>query len=285
MRSRIWADSRRVLSFLLFLGLSLDAAAGDLYADINRLRAGAGDCVAAYQLPPLRPQAALERVARSLARGDEMQHALTTVGYRATRSSALWLMGDGVRAQAPQMLARRGSCEKLQDAAVTEIGIYQDARQVWIVMAAPFAPSVGQSEEAAGQHVLELVNQFRAAPRRCGSTAFNAARPVRWNTALAGSSQRHAEEMARYNYFSHSGRDGSEPADRVLRAGYRYRATGENIAAGQMNPEDVMAAWIKSPGHCANLMNPAYTEMGVAFAVDPRSSMGVYWTQTFGRPR
>ena len=94
----------------------------------------------------------------------------------------------------------------------------------------------------------------------------------------------HAADMARYNYFSHSGRDGSDPAQRVERAGYRYRSTGENIAAGQLNPEDAVAGWIKSPPHCANLMNPAFTEMGVAFAVDPSSEMGVYWTQAFGRP-
>ena len=51
-----------------------------------------------------------------------------------------------------------------------------------------------------------------------------------------------------------------------------------------MKPEDAVAGWIKNPGHCANLMNPAFTEMGVAFAVDPRSEMGVYWTQAFGTP-
>jgi uncharacterized protein YkwD len=67
--------------------------------------------------------------------------------------------------------------------------------------------------------------------------------------------------------------------------GYQYRSTGENIAAGQTTPEDAMAAWLKSPEHCANLMEPAFTDMGVAYAVDPNSDMGVYWTQTFGRPR
>ena len=168
---------------------------------------------------------------------------------------------------------------------MTEIGIYADARQVWIVLAAPFAPSVEMSGQAAGQRVLELVNQARAAPRDCGNRAFKAARPVRWNEALAEASRLHAEDMARYNYFSHSGRDGSDPAQRVERAGYHYRVTGENIAAGQRRPEDAVAVWVKSPAHCANLMNPAFTEMGAAFAVDAGSEMGVYWTQAFGTPR
>jgi uncharacterized protein YkwD len=133
--------------------------------------------------------------------------------------------------------------------------------------------------------VLDLVNKARATPRDCGNRAFKAARPVRWSDPLAEASRLHAEDMAHYNYFSHSGRDGSDPAQRVERAGYRYRSTGENIAAGQMKPEDAVAGWIKSPEHCANLMNPAFTEMGVAYAVDPGSDMGVYWTQAFGTPR
>jgi uncharacterized protein YkwD len=173
----------------------------------------------------------------------------------------------------------------LQDAALTEVGYYVDARQLWIVMAAPFAPAVVESGEAAGQHVLELVNAARAVPRTCGNKAFKAARPLRWNDTLAAASRLHAADMARNNYFSHSGRDGSNPAQRVARAGYSYRATGENIAAGQMKPEDAVAGWIKSPPHCANLMNPVFTEMGVAFAVEAKSEMGVYWAQAFGTPR
>jgi uncharacterized protein YkwD len=275
----------RILSCLLLLTVCFDAAASDLYTTINRLRAGEGNCAVAKQLPPLKPQAALERVARDLARGDKLEQSLNAVGYRATRSSTLSIRGDGVGTQAAGMLAKQSYCQHLQDAAMTEVGIYLDARQVWIVMAAPFAPLVGVSEQSAGQRVLDLVNQARATPRYCGNRAFDAARPVRWNDSLAEASRLHAEDMARYNYFSHSGRDGSDPAQRVERAGYSYRSMGENIAGGQMKPEDAMAGWIKSPEHCANLMNPAFTEMGVAFAVDPRSEMGVYWAQAFGTPR
>jgi uncharacterized protein YkwD len=169
---------------------------------------------------------------------------------------------------------------------MSEVGIYLDARQLWVVMAAPFAPSAGVSKQAAGQRMLDLVNQARATSRNCGNRMFHAARPVRWSDSLAEASRLHAEDMARYNYFSHSGRDGSDPGQRVERAGYRFRSTGENIAAGgHMRPEDAMAGWIKSPGHCANLMDPRYTDMGAAFAVNPGSEMGVYWTQAFGTPR
>jgi len=275
----------RTLSCLLLLAVSLDAAASDLYAVVNRLRAGEGVCAVAKKLPPLTPRDALERVARDLSEGGKLERSLREVGYQTARSSAFSIKGDAAGAQAAGILARQSSCRELQQAAMTEVGIYQDARQVWIVMAAPFASSVTVPGHASGQRVLELINQARATPRYCGEKEFNAVRPVRWNDSLAEASRLHAEDMARYNYFSHSGRDGSDPGQRVERAGYRYRSLGENIAAGQMNPEDAMAGWIKSPPHCANLMNPTFTEMGVAFAIDPRSEMGVYWTQAFGTPR
>jgi uncharacterized protein YkwD len=274
------------ISCLLLLAVPLDAAAGNLYAAINQLRAGAGGCPAADNLPPLRPQAALERVARDLSRGGDLKQSEKDNGYRAARSRALNITGDGVEARAEEILARPDYCPQLQDSGLTEIGIYLDQRQLWVVIAAPFAPAVSLSAQAAGQRVLELVNRARAARRSCGNQAFRAAPPVRWNDVLAGASRLHAEDMARHDYFSHAGRDGSTPAQRVERAGYRYRATGENIAAGtQMQAEDAVAGWIKSPGHCANLMNPIFTEMGVGFAVNAASEMGIYWAQAFGTPR
>lgn len=275
-----------IVSCLLLLATSLDAAASDLYTAINRVRAGQGQCGPAPSLPPLQPQPALERVARDLAQGADLKQSLKETGYRATRTRSLSLKGDGVGAQAADILRAPSYCEQLHDPALTDIGIYLDQRQVWIVIAAPFAPTVAMSTQAAEQRILDLVNRARAAPRRCGSLAFQAAAPVRWNDALAEASRRHAEDMARHNYFSHSGRDGSDPAQRIERAGYRYRATGENIAAGtHMDPEEAVAGWIKSPGHCAILMSPAYTDMGAGFAVSAASEMGVYWTQAFGAPR
>ena len=275
----------RILACLPFFAACAEVSANDLYADINRTRAGEGNCAVAGRLPTLLPRAALERAAREMARGDNLQNSLNRAGYRSTRSSALTVTGDGVGEQAVAVLARNRYCPQLMDAGLTEVGIYRDARVVWIVMAAPFAPLAGVSEATAGQRVLDLVNQARATPRYCGNKAFNAARPVRWNGSLAEASRLHSEDMARWNYFGHRGRDGSDPAQRVERAGYRYRSTAENIAAGQMNPEDAVAGWIKSPEHCANLMNPAYTEMGAAFAINANSAMGVYWTQDFGTPR
>lgn len=274
----------RILSCLLLLAVCFDVAASDLYTAINRLRNGEGGCDA-KQLPPLTPQPVLERVAGNLARGRALDKSLKVAGYRATRAKAMNFSGKGIGRQVTGMLERPGYCEKWQDAAMTEIGIFQDARQVWIVLAAPFAPLAGMDEESAGQRVLDLINQARGSRQNCGNQVFNATRPLRWNGALAEAARAHSADMARFNFLSHEGRDGSTAAQRVERAGYRYRAMGENIAGGQTRPEDAVAGWINSPGHCATLMNPAFTEMGLALAVDRRSRMGVYWTLEFGSPR
>lgn len=261
------------------------AAAADLYGEINRLRDGDGRCMSATRLPPMRTSPALERAAMELTRGETLERSLASAGYRATRSSFFNITGENVGARAAQLLKDRGDCKLLMDPALTDVGIYADSGELRVVMAAPFVAAVRMSGQAAGQRVLELINQARAASRLCGNRKLNAARPLRWNDKLAAAAHAHADDMARNNYFSHEARDGTNPAQRVTRTGYRYRTTGENIAAGQMAPEAAVAGWIKSPPHCANLMNGAFTEMGVAFAINPNSEMGVYWAQEFGTQR
>lgn len=78
--------------------------------------------------------------------------------------------------------------------------------------------------------------------------------------------------------------DGDTPADRAHAAGYRGRQIGENIAAGQGSTSQAMASWLASPGHCANLMNPLFTQVGGAYASEARSDQAVYWTLLFGAP-
>ena len=90
--------------------------------------------------------------------------------------------------------------------------------------------------------------------------------------------------MANNNFFDHKDRDGRTPGDRAELAGYSGQLVGENIAAGQDTPRKVLDGWLTSPGHCANLMNPQFSELGAAYAVDPKSDAGIYWTSLFGAP-
>src|SRR5256885_14475536 len=103
----------RLLACLL-LAASLDAAAADLYAEVNRLRAGQGGCTA-KSLPPLKPQAALERTAQEASRGADLPQSLKASGYRATLSRIIILQGEGVAAGTAGLLASR-HCTELQDA-------------------------------------------------------------------------------------------------------------------------------------------------------------------------
>ena len=269
---------------LILLAACTQAAASNLYTSINHLRAGGATCARAGALPSLQARPELERAAAAIARGGELGGSIANAGYRATRSSYVNISGGGYEDERLALLERK-YCATLLDPATTYIGIYQDARQLLIVFASPFAPAVADSPEEAGRIMLALVNDARAVPRTCGNQHFNAARPLRWNSALAQAARWHAEDMARYNYFSHQGDDGSTPAQRVMRAGYRYRSMGENIAGGQETPEKAVAGWIRSPAHCANLMDPSHTEMGTDYAVSRTSRLGVYWVQEFGTPR
>ncbi len=83
-------------------------------------------------------------------------------------------------------------------------------------------------------------------------------------------------DMARNNYFSHTSPTYGSPFDQMRAAGISYRAAGENIAQGQRTPQQVVQAWMDSPGHRQNIMNASYTHIGVGFVQN-----GYYWTQQF----
>lgn len=234
--------------------------------------------------PPLRASRQLDEAARRIASGEGSDAALKSAGYRATRTFQVNMSGHASAAAVARTLAGN-YCEALSNPQLTEVGVHQQGNAWWIVVAAPFAPPPASAASEVSARVLALTNQARAQPRRCGSTSFAAAPPLRANSLLDRSAAMHAQDMARHSYLSHTGRDGSEPADRITAAGYRWRSLGENVAAGQTTPDQVVRDWLRSPGHCANLMSPRFAEMGIAYAVNPASEHGVYWAQTFGRAR
>jgi uncharacterized protein YkwD len=72
------------------------------------------------------------------------------------------------------------------------------------------------------------------------------------------------------------------PEDRLAAAGYEWQAWAENLAFG-FDPAAVVAGWMASPGHRANILNPTYTETGAGFALDRSGRQ--YYAQVFGQPR
>lgn len=124
--------------------------------------------------------------------------------------------------------------------------------------------------------ILELVNNYRQTGCNCGSKYFPPTNMVAWNDLLKNAAQKHSNDMKENNFFDHTGSDGSNPGDRISNAGYIWSIYGENIAKGYKSENDVVNGWIKSEGHCKNIMNPNFKEMGVA-------NNGTYWTQVFGK--
>lgn len=230
------------------------------------------------------PNPQLTQAAKGLAEGAKLPDALNAQGYRATRTANLWLSGpQGVKAVTDSVAANY--CSTLTEPGLSDIGVYQQGPQTWIVMAAPFAPVVVSESGEVAARVLQLVNAARSQPRLCGGKPYGPAGPLKLNDTLSTVAMGHAQDMSTHSYFAHRARDGSQPAERATRGGYRWRSVGENIAAGQQTPEAAVEGWIKSPPHCQNLMGGQFNEMGIAFSVNKASEAGIYWVQMFGAQR
>lgn len=131
---------------------------------------------------------------------------------------------------------------------------------------APVQSSPNSAFGAFEQQVFDLTNQQRA--------QFGVA-PLTLNLTLNDVAEKHSQDMAVNRYFSHQGRDGSQPWDRMKAGGYSYSRAAENIAFGQPTPQDVVTAWMNSSGHRKNILDPNLKEIGVGYHEG-------YWTQNFG---
>lgn len=144
---------------------------------------------------------------------------------------------------------------------------------------------------AVEAEVLRLTNLQRAAGYTCtdtttGETAVKPPVPaLTWNAQLASAARLHSSDMATKNYFSHTSADGTTFDQRISRTGYAWRAAGENIAAGYSTPAAVVEGWMKSFGHCENIMSGDFTELGIGYAYQASSDYDRYWTQDFAAPR
>ena len=102
---------------------------------------------------------------------------------------------------------------------------------------------------------------------------------------LNTASRNHSTDMACNSFFSHTGSDGSLPWDRVNALGYRYTSIAENIFAGSSNAQAAFNAWMDSSGHRENMLNPAYTEIGIGYQYWSNSPYGAYTTTVFASPQ
>ncbi|MFS2201219.1 CAP domain-containing protein [Pseudomonas sp. Pseusp3] len=215
--------------------------------------------------------------------GGGLRDRLKASGYQATMVRSIRVVGARDAEEAFDMFQDE-HCAALLDNQYADIGVSRAGSEWQVVLARPVLDGQTGDTRSAAQALLAQVNAARARPRMCGRQRFAAARPLSWNASLGAAAQGHSKAMAYGNYFAHQDPDGDMPYDRAKAAGYRGRQIGENIAAGQGSPSKAMAGWLASPGHCANLMNPMFTQVGAAYAANARSDNGVYWTMLFGAP-
>jgi uncharacterized protein YkwD len=309
-RSLVWA--------LLACGMAFTAipSRADVLFAVRVLReGGCGGTLPAA--PQLHHNPLLDRSAEEWAVGRTLTEAVDLSGYHGVSAAGLHVRGpDGEMLQ----LLERSGCKTLASPGLHEIGIYRRGFDTWIVLAtghevtadapaaapvpvspqpprapplasAPTATKTPQSELASplspilATRALQLVNKVRAKGARCGNELFGPAPPVTLSSTLAGVAFGHANDMATNNYFEHKDLKGKTPSDRVRATGYQEKLVGENIAYGPKSIDEVVQGWLDSPGHCENIMDPRFIEMGLGYATSHDSKRALYWVQVLATPR
>ena len=277
------SSALRLTAFLLGLSLAASAVASEetqLVDSINAYRSQGQRCAdqVSLELPPLVSDPRLVLSGNSVG---DLQKALARATYPMVNVQAISLSGPR-DAKAAMGVVLESFCQVVLDPQFVDIGVSREGRDWRIVLARPLLAARLGDWQAEGQKLLEMINRARSQPRQCGGQEFAAASPLSWNATLGSAAQSHSRIMANNNFFDHIDRDGRTPGDRAELAGYVGQQIGENIAAGQDSVRKVLDGWLASPGHCANLMNPQYRDLGAAYATDPKSDAGIYWTAMFG---
>jgi uncharacterized protein YkwD len=247
---------------------------------INAIRQRGCDGKAGLRTP-LRRSRGLDEVARVWSKGGRLAAAIDKTDYRVSNSASMTIEGAKNEKALLQIVAS-SYCKIVLDAEFTEIGVYERGDSAWIVVAVPKKLPAAKDMPKISARVLQLVNEARTKPRKCGSQRFEAAPPLTLSPVLSRAALVHAKDMSANELFEHRGSDGSKPSERASRAGYDWAAIAENIAQGPATAEEVVQGWLDSPGHCVNIMGAQYREMGVAYHTDFANKGEIYWAQEFG---
>lgn len=113
--------------------------------------------------------------------------------------------------------------------------------------------------------------------------AMHGLAPVQWNAKLAQAAAAHVADLQRCGKVAHEGCDGSDPVQRIRRAGYQPRNAAENIGLCACDAAEVVRLWMQSENHRRNILHPTVTEMGADTRIDPVDPRRALWVQVFGR--
>ena len=128
-------------------------------------------------------------------------------------------------------------------------------------------PTIDEGVSKFENEVVTLVNNIRV---------NYGLKPLLINWELARVARYKSTDMHDNKYFSHTSPTYGSPFEMIRAFNIKFSSAGENIAKGYTSPKAVVDAWMKSPGHKANILNESYTQIGVGYVKD-----GNYWTQMF----
>jgi uncharacterized protein YkwD len=270
----------RLLVLIGGLAASLSSQADPIFA-LQLLREGGCGGV----LPPartLRHIGSLDRAAEQWANGRSLASAAQLSGYESESTAGLHIKGPE---SATIQLIKKSDCRTVTNPAFRDVGLYQRGAESWLVLGSVYVAPASAQAPILATRALQLVNEVRARGARCGDRSFGPAPPVRLSETLGGVAFGHADDMAKHNYFEHEDLTGRTPADRVRAVGYQEKLVGENIAYGPKSAEEVVQGWLDSPGHCENIMDPRFAEMGIAYAAGHAARRGLFWVQLLVAPK
>jgi len=154
--------------------------------------------------------------------------------------------------------------------------------------------------ETLKNEYLKAVNNARSEPQDCGEAgSFAATTKLTWNSKLYEAAYEHMQDLIESKTFEHEG-SGTESdwtgyalgkksdfVERIVNHGYKWSRLAENLGGGThlTQPEEMVREWLESDHHCANLMNPNFTEVGMVMLKDDEAKYTHYWGQEFGTPK
>lgn len=156
------------------------------------------------------------------------------------------------------------------------------------ILVAPLAMSAAiqlPGTVAAAKDIRVLRHDSSAARQINAYRAKFGLGPLSVDPKLSRIAAEHARDLALSGMTGHTGSDGSNPADRATRGGYRFRMIGENASAGRTELSDVIRAWIRSPSHQVNMVLDPASDFGLAHLIAPGTRYGHYWILMVGEKR
>lgn len=230
---------------------------------------------------PMRHTEGMDLLARLVVDG------VSNYEERLRQAKYLAFGGSGVKValkSTPEATGREAAmalCGDLLSSDLTVAGVAVTKTSAHVHVAREFNPPKEGQEMEMGQRFLAKINQARQTGYKCGDKQYPAAAPLKLNDLLAKAARLHAEDVFKHPGIGHRGSDGSSPTERAKRAGYPV-GVGENLTNLSDVPEDAAQSLLGSPGHCENIMNPGFNEMGLGYYIDPTRMPGIIWVQKLG---